>query len=209
MVINCQLLRCKELVCTPHPTKKNENISKLVVYGCCLHLPPMNSLEGHWAQPSVSWLYLARRSERHGAPVLICPVPGRSHGAKSMGMIMGEVSHGNSLVKVDISIWALYFHQMIMGFSTDSLLEVFNLMEIWQVFFRFLQTWRSKVHQTGPVASKYAKLPAFVIIIGIDSRYVDTARCTTTHNTNIYRYTSWDACNSWIERSEDNITIPF
>ena len=25
--------------------------------------------------PSVSWLYLARRSERQGAPVLICPVP--------------------------------------------------------------------------------------------------------------------------------------
>ena len=28
--------------------------------------------------------------------------------------------------------------------------------------------------------------------------FIITARCTTTYNTNIYVYTSWDACNAWI-----------
>ena len=64
---------CRQEHCTSTPPppplqKRSSNRPPLALYLLCC-TPRTQS------KPSVSWLYFARRSERQGAPVLICPVP--------------------------------------------------------------------------------------------------------------------------------------
>jgi hypothetical protein len=75
----------------------------------------------------------------------------------------------------------------------------FNLMETWnrlsQICFNQMEVQSAektglRLHQNShcSLVRRDPELLAFII----------TARCTTTYNTNIYVYTSWDACNAWI-----------
>ena len=75
----------------------------------------------------------------------------------------------------------------------------FNLMETWnrlsQICFNQMEVQSAektglRLHQNShcSLVRRDPELLAFII----------TARCTTTYNTHIYVYTSWDACNAWI-----------
>ena len=89
---------------------------------------------GGLLMPSVSWLYLARRSDRHGAPVLICPVPGKCEpGREPLGGACQSLKRW-------LGSWTSGCWQ-ILWFALKNLMETWNRLS--QICFK----WRSKVQK--------------------------------------------------------------
>lgn len=173
-----------------------------------------------WSMPSVSWLYLARRSDRHGAPVLICPVPGRnSVGEKEKTKRTWHISWWKIHLTVVGAIVVVGSEPtgnqgMEKSFESSSLWrDDWDHRGCWQILWFTFQAdgnmagKHSDLFQSngGPKCRKKQVLRlhqnSHCSLVRRDPEllaFIITARCTTTYNTNIYVYTSWDACNAWI-----------